>query len=73
MGRKNNNAFIKKQKAERKRKKREEKRQKMEARKNEVTSGNLDDMTAYVDQDGNITSEPPEENKKDLPDKKNVD
>jgi len=61
MGRKNQNAYIKKQKEERKRKARQEKKQKKEARKSLETSGKLEDMMAYVDKDGNITSEPPEE------------
>ena len=61
MGRKNQNAFIKKQKAEKKRKAKEAKRKKMEARKSEDTKGSLDDMIAYIDEEGNITSEPPEE------------
>ena len=66
MGRKNFNTFLKKQRAEKKRKKKEQKKEKMEARKNESTSSNLDDMIAYVDEEGNITSDPPEE---DAPDK----
>ena len=69
MGRKNQNAYIKKQKEERKRKARQEKIQKKEARKSLETSGKLEDMMAYVDRDGNITSEPPEEKappKKDI-------
>jgi len=72
MGRKNQNAFIKKQKAEIKRKKREAKLKKREARKELSTSGELEDMIAYVDKDGNITSEPPEEKeiKKPSEDKK---
>lgn len=53
------NSFIKKQKAEKKRKKKQEK---MEKRLNkESGSGELQDMIAYVDEFGNITSEPPEE------------
>jgi len=60
MGRKNNNAYIKKQKAEKRRKKKEQKRQKMEERKNQETSSELKDMMAYIDEDGNITSERPE-------------
>ena len=69
MGRKNQNAYIKKQKEERKRKARQEKKQKKEARKSLETSGKLEDMMAYVDKYGNITSEPPEEKappKKDI-------
>ena len=61
MGRKNFNAYIKKQKEEKKRKKLAEKKQKMEARKSQETSGKLEDMMAYVDEDGNIISTPPGE------------
>lgn len=71
MSRKNFNSFIKRQKAEQKRKKKAEKFQKREERK-EQPSADLDDMIAYVDEDGNITSEPPEESqeisKDDFPD-----
>ena len=69
MGRKNFNAFLKKQKAEKKRKAKKEKRLKREARKEQPSSGNLEDMMAYVDEEGNIISvdssedvpEPPKE------------
>ncbi|MDH5599264.1 MAG: cold-shock protein [Cyclobacteriaceae bacterium] len=60
MGRKNQNAFIKKQKEEKKRKKKEEKKQKKEVRKNQSAENTPEDMIAYIDKDGNITSEPPE-------------
>ncbi len=59
------NSFIKKQKAERKRKKRMEKIQKKIDKKDQETSGSLDDMIAYVDEFGNILDEPPEEKKED--------
>jgi len=62
MGRKNQNAYIKKQKEERKRKAKLAKKLKKEERRSQATSGKLEDMMAYVDKDGNITSEPPEEN-----------
>lgn len=63
MGRKNYNAFLKRQKAEKKRKAKQEKKQKKEARKNQPSSGRLDNMMAYVDKDGNIISvEPDDEN-----------
>lgn len=57
MGR-NQNSFIKKQKAEQKRKKKLAKKQKMEDRKSEDTSSKLEDMLAYVDIHGNITTDP---------------
>lgn len=62
MGRKNFNAFIKKQKEATRRKKKEGKRQKKEERQSHSSSGKLVDMMAYLDENGNITSEPPEEN-----------
>lgn len=55
------NSFIKKQKAEKKRKKQKEKFERKVDKKNQETSGDLDDMIAYVDEFGNITDEPPEE------------
>lgn len=62
MGRKNYNTYIKKQKEEKRRKKKEEKKQKREDRKDQAPSNKLEDMMAYLDKDGNLTSEPPEEN-----------
>lgn len=55
------NSFIKNQKAIKKKKKREEKLQKKFDKKNQETSGKLDDMIAYVDEYGNILDEKPEE------------
>ncbi|MEQ8357971.1 MAG: cold-shock protein [Cytophagales bacterium] len=65
MGRKNHNAFIKKLKAEKKKKKKAEKRQEKEERKNEETSGELKDMIAYIDDDGNLSETPPDDS--DIP------
>ena len=65
---KSNNAFIKKLKAEKKKKKRDEKLRKKIDKKNNETSGALEDMIAYVDEDGNITTEPIEENDPPKPD-----
>ena len=61
MGRKNYNTYIKKLKEEKKRKKKEEKRQKMEDRKEQDSATSFQDMIAYVDEFGNIVSEPPED------------
>ena len=61
MGRKNYNAYIKKQKEEKKRKKREEKKKKKEERRSLASNNTPADMMAYLDKDGNIVSEPPEE------------
>ncbi len=60
MGRKNFNAFIKHQKAEKKRKKKAEKREKLAQQKNEENA-DFQDMIAFVDDDGNIVDEPPED------------
>lgn len=61
MGRKSQNAFMKKKREEIKRKKKKEKKEKMEARKEQQPSGKLEDMMAYIDKNGNITDEPPKE------------
>ncbi len=67
------NSFIKHQKAEKKRRKRKEKIQKKIDKKDQETSGALDDMIAYVDEFGNIVDEPPEEpNEKNEPKKKYI-
>ena len=62
------NSFIKKQKAEKKRKKRLEKIQKKIDKKNQETDGSLDNMMAYLDENGNIIPEqeetPDQENNK---------
>lgn len=55
------NSFIKNQKAMKKKKKREEKIQRKINKKDKETSGDLDDMIAFVDENGNITDESPEE------------
>ncbi len=60
MGRKNYNAYIKKQKEEKKRKKKEEKKKKKEERRSLASNSTPGDMMAYLDEDGNIVSEPPE-------------
>ena len=59
------NSFIKHKKAEMKRKKRQEKLQKKIDKKEQETSGELNDMIAYVDEFGNILDTPPEEDKSD--------
>lgn len=64
MGR-SQNSFIKNQKAQRKKKKRMEKIQKKIDKKEQDTSGAMEDMIAYVDEFGNISDTPPEEEKKD--------
>ena len=67
MSRRNYNTFIKKQKAEKKRKAKLEKKLKRESRKDQATSGSLEDMMAYVDEDGNIVSVDPEQDEEESP------
>lgn len=56
---KSKESFGKKEKEKKKKKKKQEKQQKREERKLNPKSGNLDDMIAYVDDDGNISDTPP--------------
>jgi hypothetical protein len=55
------NSFIKKLKAEKKKKKKREKFERKLEKKTEPSSGKLDDMLAYVDEEGNIVSGSEEE------------
>ncbi|KPL14332.1 MAG: DNA-binding protein [Bacteroides sp. SM1_62] len=57
-------SFSKKEIRSRKEKRRKEKEKKKQARKENEKKGSLDDMIAYVDAEGNITSTPPDPNKK---------
>ena len=57
--------FNKKEKEKKRLKKQKEKREKAEERKDNVVKGkSLDQMMAYVDENGNITSTPPDPTKK---------
>lgn len=58
-------SFNKKEIRNRKEKKRKEKEKKRLARKEIEKKGGLDDMIAYVDAEGNITSTPPDPSKKE--------
>jgi cold shock CspA family protein len=59
--------FSKKEKEKKKLKKRQDKEQKKEERKVTSTKGlGIDEMLAYVDDDGNITSTPPDPKKKKI-------
>ena len=62
---KSNNAFIKKQKELKRKKKRQDKLEKMNERKKIPKDGVLENMLAYVDEIGNITTTPPEIRKTD--------
>ena len=57
---KNQNTFIKKQKAELKKRKQKEKLEKKLDRKAQPKDGSLDNMIAYVDEFGNFSDTPPE-------------
>ena len=63
MGR-SHETFGKKDVRTKKEKKRKEKEQKRLERKESKSSGNLDDMIAYVDEFGNITATPPDLSKR---------
>jgi cold shock CspA family protein len=56
--------FNKKEVRSKKEKKRKEKAEKKLAKKEREKSGSLDDMIAYVDENGRITSTPPDPTKK---------
>lgn len=58
-------SFHKKEVRKRKQKKRKEKEEKRKTRKEHESKGSLDDMIAYVDEYGNITSTPPDPAEKD--------
>ncbi len=57
-------SFFKKEVRNKKEKKRKEKEKKRQARKDNDKSGSLDDMIAYVDENGMITDTPPDPDKK---------
>ena len=58
-------SFNKKEVRNKKEKKRKEKEKKKLARKEIEKSGDMDDMIAYVDEFGNLTSTPPDPDKKE--------
>ncbi|HOO09519.1 MAG TPA: cold shock domain-containing protein [Cyclobacteriaceae bacterium] len=61
---KSQETWNKKQKEKKRQKKRDDKEQKKQERKANPTKSSLDDMLAYVDEFGNITSTPPDPTKK---------
>jgi len=64
MARPNGN-FNKREKEKQRQKEKQEKREKMEERKaNQGKGKSLDDMMAYIDENGNISSVPPDPDKK---------
>ncbi len=62
---KSQETFAKKEKQKKKLKQRQEKEEKMEERKASAKKGkSLEDMMAYIDENGNISSTPPDPKKK---------
>ena len=62
---KSKETFNKKEKEKKRLKERQEKKDRMEQRKaNSVKGKSLDDMVAYIDENGNISSTPPDPKKK---------
>ncbi|WP_339696448.1 cold shock domain-containing protein [uncultured Roseivirga sp.] len=57
---KSQETFNKKEKEKKRLKKRQDKQQKKEERQQNSQGGGLDNMIAYVDEDGNITDTPPD-------------
>ena len=58
-------SFGKKEKEKQRKKKLQDKQEKMEERKANAKKGkSLDEMMAYIDEDGNISSTPPDPNKR---------
>jgi hypothetical protein len=57
------NSFIKKELEKKKKKKKEEKEDRKQLRKENSAGGGLENMMAYVDEFGQITSTPPAERK----------
>ncbi len=70
---KSQQSFNKKEKEKKRLKKQQDKRQKREERKANPQSGGLDDMIAYVDENGNITDTPPDPTKKKKINAKNIE
>ena len=70
MGR--SNSFNKKELEKKRAKKRKEKEKRKEERKASGSSGSLDDMIAYVDENGVITSEQPEPGSKQKVEMKDI-
>lgn len=61
---KSQQTFNKKEKEKKRLKKKQEKREKREERKLNAVEGKLENMMAYIDENGNITDTPPDPSKK---------
>lgn len=55
------NSFMKKQREKKKQKKKEEKMARKQERQENSSGGSLDEMIAYVDENGNISETPPKD------------
>ncbi|SDK76878.1 hypothetical protein SAMN05421823_103512 [Catalinimonas alkaloidigena] len=67
------NSFIKRQKEKKRQKKKEEKMQRKKERQENSSGGTLPEMLAFVDEFGNITDTPPEEQDEKLKEKIETD
>jgi cold shock CspA family protein len=65
MGR-SQDTFAKREREKQRMKKQQDKREKMKERKANETSKSLDDMMAYLDENGNLTNTPPDPKKKKI-------
>jgi cold shock CspA family protein len=64
---KSQETFNKKEREKKRQKKQQEKQEKMQERKHNKEKGkSLDDMMAYLDENGNLTSQPPDPRKKKI-------
>jgi cold shock CspA family protein len=64
---KSQETFNKKEREKKRQKKQQEKQEKMRERKSNKEKGkSLDDMMAYLDENGNLTSQPPDPKKKKI-------
>ncbi len=70
---KSKQSFNKKEKEKKRLKKRQEKQQKREERRANSEGGGIENMMAYVDEDGNITDTPPDPTKKKKVDAKSIE
>lgn len=70
---KSQETFNKKEKEKKRLQKRKEKLQKQEERKSKTVSGELENMMAYVDENGNISDTPPDPLKKKKFNAKNIE
>lgn len=61
---KSQETYSKKEKEKKRRKKKKEKDEKRQERKANATEGTLDNMMAYIDENGNISDTPPDPEKK---------